>query len=91
MALNPAETELLADLIRTVQTLAQQIITVHLQLGAVRALLGRKGFVTELEFRTAIRELDTMSLAGELVGAMPDVEQFFARLLRRLEEAAESD
>jgi hypothetical protein len=46
-----AEREILAQLIRAVQTVSQQTLTVHLQLGAVRAILARKAMatVTELE------------------------------------------
>jgi hypothetical protein len=91
MALNPAEREVLGDLIRAVQTLAQQILTVHLQLGAVRAVLARKGLVTETEVRTALTELDAISSAGELLGTIPTTEEFFANLLRRLQEAANNN
>jgi hypothetical protein len=85
MGLNAAEREILAQLIRAVQTLAHQTLTVHLQLGAVRAILARKGTVTATEFTAALRDLDTMTLAGELVGAVPTTEDFFNDLLRRLE------
>jgi hypothetical protein len=90
MALNAGEREVLADLIRAVQTLAQQILTVHLQLGAVRALLARKGIVTETEVRTALTELDAISSAGELLGTIPTTEEFFTNLLRRLQQADSS-
>jgi hypothetical protein len=85
MGLNAAEREILAQLIRAVQTVSQQTLTVHLQLGAVRAILARRGTATDTEFRAALRELDTMTLAGELVGAVPTTEDFFTDLLGRLE------
>jgi hypothetical protein len=87
MTLNAGEREVFVDLIRAVQTLAQQILTVHLQLGAVRAHLARKGIVTESEVRTALSELGAVSSAGELLGTIPTTEEFFANLLRRLQEA----
>jgi hypothetical protein len=90
MPFNAGEREVLVDAIRAVQTLAQQILTVHLQLGAVRALLARKGIVTENEVRTALTELDAISSASELLGTIPTTEQFFASLLRRLQEGDNS-
>jgi hypothetical protein len=90
MALNTAEREVLADLIRAVQTVAHQILTVHLQLGAVRAVLARKGTATETEIRTALSELDALTSARELLGAIPTTDDFFDSLLRRLEESDNS-
>jgi hypothetical protein len=90
MALNVAERNVLADLIRAMQTLAQQILAIHLQLGAVRAVLARKGTVTEAEVRTALTELDAISSVGEMMGTTPTTQEFFASLLRRLQEADNS-
>jgi hypothetical protein len=91
MPLDMAEREILAQVIRAVQTLAQQLPIVHLQLGAVRSILARKGTITETEFRAALSQLDSMSLTGELLGIVPTTEEFFADLLRRLEELDDSD
>jgi hypothetical protein len=37
------EREVLIDLIRTVRTVSSHLLTLHLQLGAVRAVLAQKG------------------------------------------------
>jgi hypothetical protein len=87
MTPDASERQILAELIRASQTLARQILAVHLGLGAVRAILARKGTVTETEFRAALGELDAMSSAHELLGAMPTTDEFFAELLRRLHGA----
>jgi hypothetical protein len=65
MALSAAEREVLADLIRAVQTVAHQILAVHLQLGSVRSVLARKGIATEAEVRTALGELDALTSARQ--------------------------
>ena len=90
MPMAPSEREVVADLIGTVRTLAKHILILHLQLGAVRAILARKGTVTEAEVSTALSELDAVSVAGELLSDRPSVEQVFADLLRRLEDTADS-
>ena len=46
MTLDASERAVLTDLIGALRTLANQVLIVHLQLGAVRAFLARKGAVT---------------------------------------------
>ena len=56
----------------------------------MRSILARKGTITETEFRAALSQLDSMSLTGELLGIVPTTDEFFADLLRRLEEFDDS-
>jgi hypothetical protein len=87
MPLTGEEREVFIDLIRTVRTLAAHLLTLHLQLGAVRAVLARKGAVTEAEADAALIELDALSAAEQAVNpAAPNVDAAFADLLRRLEQ-----
>jgi hypothetical protein len=43
------EREVVFDLIESVRRLANQVLTLHLQLGAVRTILARKGTLSEAE------------------------------------------
>jgi hypothetical protein len=89
MALDASEREVLIDLIASVRTLASQVLTLHLQLGAMRALLAHKGAVSERELAAAFAELEAGTAADALVDdAAPDVHQVFDDLLRRLGRAA---
>jgi hypothetical protein len=88
-ALDASDREVLVDLIGSVRTLAAQVLTLHLQLGAMRALLARKGTISESEFAAAFAELEATSAADVLLDeAAPDVNEVFDDLLRRLGRAA---
>ena len=54
MPLDTSEREVLIDLIGMVRSLAEQTLTLHLQLGAVRTLLARKGAISETEFSAVL-------------------------------------
>lgn len=76
----------MSDLISAVRTLAAQVLALHLQLGAVRTLLARKGTISEAELGVALTELDAISSADELLNrSTPSVDDVFEGLLRRLE------
>lgn len=86
MPLDPREREIVSDLISAVRTLAAQVLALHLQLGAVRTLLARKGTISEAELGVALTELDAISSADELLNrSTPSVDDVFEGLLRRLE------
>ena len=86
MPLDPREREIVSDLISAVRTLAAQVLALHLQLGAVRTLLARKGTISEAELGVALTELDAISSAEELLNrSTPSVDDVFEGLLRRLE------
>jgi hypothetical protein len=86
--LTPDEREVLIDLIRTVRTVAGHALTLHLQLGAVRAVLARKGHVTEAEMNAALAELDALTIADQVVNPVaPNVDAVFVDLLTRLEQS----
>jgi hypothetical protein len=88
-ALDASDREVLVDLIGSVRTLAAQVLTLHLQLGAMRALLARKGTISESEFAAAFAELEATSAADALLDeGAPDVNEVFDDLLRRLGRAA---
>ena len=87
--MDSSERQVLLDLIAVVRTLANQTLTLHLQLGAVRALLARKGVVTTAELEVALAELSTMTAIDEFTASSrPDPDEVFDDLLRRLGEAA---
>lgn len=71
------------------RTLAAQVLTLHLQLGAIRALLARKGTISENEVAATFAALEASSAADSLLDeAAPDANQGFDELLRRLGPAA---
>ena len=79
--------EVLIDLIESVRTLAKQTLALHLQLGAVRALLARKGTITNAELEAAQTELGAMTVVDELkLGGAPGPDEIFDNLLHRLGE-----
>jgi len=83
------ERDVVISLIRTVRTVAAHLLTLHLQLGAVRAVLAQKGVVTEGELNATLIELDAVTKTEQVVDPdAPNVDTVFADLLRRLEEAA---
>jgi hypothetical protein len=87
--LDASDREVLIDLIESVRTLAAQVLTLHLQLGAMRALLARKGTISESELAAAFAELEASTAADALLDeAAPDVNEVFDDLLRRLGRAA---
>ena len=87
--MDSTERQVLLDLIAVVRTLTNQTLTLHLQLGAVRALLARKGVVTTAELEAALAELSTMTAIDEFTASSrPDPDEVFDDLLRRLGEAA---
>jgi hypothetical protein len=86
MPLDANEREIVADIIGFVRTLAAQLVTLHLQLGAVRTLLARKGTISEGEFSAAVTALEATSSADEFLTLdVPTVHEAFDDLLRRLE------
>jgi hypothetical protein len=87
--LDPTAQEVLVDLIGSVRTLAAQVLTLHLQVGAMRALLARKGMLSESEVAAAFAELEASTAADAFLNqAAPDVNEVFDDLLRRLGRAA---
>jgi hypothetical protein len=88
MAMSANEREILVDLIGSVQTLATQVLTLHLQLGAMRTLLIRKGTINETELTDITNKLQASSATGVLLDqTAPDVDEVFLDLVRRLESA----
>jgi hypothetical protein len=78
------EREVVVDLIESVRRLANQVLTLHLQLGAVRTILARKGAMSEAELSATLAQLETISIADELL-TNDSVDEAFDRLLRRVE------
>ena len=64
--------------------LANQVLALHLQLGAVRTILARKRALSEAELSTTLAQLETISTADEIVGN-DSVDETCDRLLRRVE------
>lgn len=86
MALEPNEREVVATLISSVRTIAAQLVSLHLQVGAMRCLLARKQMMTDDEFHVAFAELEAMGSVDERMNDFPDVmEGVFDELLRRLQ------
>jgi hypothetical protein len=87
--LDADEREILADLIRSVRTLAGQMLRLHLQLGAVRTVLAQHGMARKRASEAAVAEMEAASSAEEVVNPeMPTVDEVFDDLLRRLGRAA---
>jgi hypothetical protein len=78
------EREVVVDLIESVRRLANQVLTLHLQLGAVRTILARKGTMSETELSATLAQLETISTADEIL-SNDSVDETFDRLLRRVE------
>jgi hypothetical protein len=88
MAMSANEREILVDLIGSVQTLATQVLTLHLQLGAMRTLLIRKGTINETELTDITNKLQVSSATDALCDqTAQDVDEVFLDLVRRLESA----
>jgi hypothetical protein len=84
MPLDANEREVVLDVIESVRRLANQVLTLHLQLGAVRTILARKGTMTEAELSATLAKLETISAVDEIV-SNDSVDEKFDRLLRRME------
>jgi hypothetical protein len=87
MALSADEREILSDLIGSVRTLAAHVMTLHLQLGAVRRLLARKGTISDAELQAAFAELNVVASAEEVLN-LTSTDAVFDELLERLNRAA---
>ena len=86
MALNTTERDVVQTLIASVRTIAVQLISLHLQLGAMRSLFAKKHMMTDDEFHAAFAELEASGSLEERLQDFPDVmEDVFEELLRRLQ------
>jgi hypothetical protein len=87
--MDTVERQVLFDLISGVRTLANQILAVHLQLGALRTLLARQGTITTAELDAIMTELGALTAFDELSAeGAPGPDEVFDDLLRRLDRAA---
>ena len=87
--MDTSDREVLIDLIGSVRTLAAQVLTLHLRMGALRALLARRGTISEDELASTFAELEVTTAADALVDeSAPDVNEVFDDLIRRLRDAA---
>jgi hypothetical protein len=84
MPMDSHEREVVVDVIDSVRCLANQVLTLHLQIGAVRTILARKGTMTEAELSATLAQLETISTADEIL-SNDSVDETFDRLLRRIE------
>jgi hypothetical protein len=84
--MDSVEKEVLADLIEAVRTLAQQTLSLHLQLGALRTLLARNSTINIAELHSLLNDLNTMTALDEIAEAdvVPPPDEVFNRLLSRL-------
>jgi len=87
MPMDDSERAITADLISAVRTLAAHVMTLHLQLGAVRTLLARKGTISDAEVQAAFAELNVVASAEEVLD-FTSTEALFDELLERLNRAA---
>ena len=87
MPMDPSEQEIVADVINVVRTLAAHVMTLHLQLGAARTLLARKGTISDAEVQTAFAELNVVASAEEVLN-LTSTDAVFDELLERLNRAA---
>jgi hypothetical protein len=87
MALSADEREIVSDLISSVRTLAAIVMTLHLQLGAVRTVLARKGTISDAEVQAAFAELNVVASAEELLD-LTSTDAVFDELVERLNRAA---
>jgi hypothetical protein len=87
MALSVDEREIISDLIASVRTLAGHLMTLHLQLGAVRTLLARKGTISDAEVQAAFAELNVVASTEEVL-SFTSTDAVFDELLERLNRAA---
>ena len=87
MAFSADEREIVSDLIASVRMLAAHMMTIHLQLGAVRTLLARKGAISDAEVQAAFAELNVVASAEEVLN-FTSTDAVFDELLERLNRAA---
>ena len=87
MALSADERETVSDLIGSVRTLAAHVMMLHLQLGAVRTLLARKGTISDAEVQAAFAALNVVASAEEVLN-LTSTDAVFAGLRERLNRAA---
>ncbi len=87
MPMDAREREIVSDLIESVRTLASQTLTLHLQLGAVRTILARKGTMSEAELSATLARLEAVSAADEFL-SNDSVDETFDQLLQRIQKAA---
>ena len=87
MSLSADEREIISDLIGAVGTLAAHVMTLHLQLGAVRTLLARKGTISDAEVQVEFAKLNVVASAEEVV-TLTDADAVFDELVERLNRAA---
>jgi hypothetical protein len=87
MPMDASEREIIEDVISSVRTLAAHVMTLHLQLGAVRTLLARKGTITDAEVQAAFAELNVVASAEEVLN-LTSTDAVFDALLERLNRAA---
>jgi hypothetical protein len=87
MPMDASEREIIEDVISSVRTLAAHVMTLHLQLGAVRTLLARKGTITDAEVQAAFADLNVVASAEEVLN-LTSTDAVFDALLERLNRAA---
>jgi hypothetical protein len=87
MALSADERAIISDVISSVRTLAGHVMTLHLQLGAVRTLLARKGTISDAEVQAAFAELNVVAPTEEVL-SFTSTDAVFDELLERLNRAA---
>jgi hypothetical protein len=87
MSIDASEREIVTDLISAIRTLAAHVMTLHLQLGAVRTLLARKGTISDAEVQDAFAELNAVASAEEML-TLTSTDAVFDELLERLNRAA---
>jgi hypothetical protein len=87
MSMDASEREIVTDLISAIRTLAAHVMTLHLQLGAVRTLLARKGTISDAEVQGAFAELNAVASAEEVL-TLTSTDAVFDELLERLNRAA---
>ena len=75
------------DLIGSVRSLARQVLTLHLQLGAVRTILARKGAMSEAELSATLNRLEAVASVEEYM-SNDRVDDMFDELLQRIQQAA---
>ena len=91
MAMDTGERDVLIALIGTVRTLAQQVVTLHLHLGALRAALVGGGVMTDSAFASAVAQLEALQAADEALRYdRPVLGQTFEDLIVRLERPPSS-
>jgi len=84
--MDATEREVVVDLIESVRSLASQVLTLHLQLGAVRTILARKGTMSEAELSATLTRLEAVTSVDEFM-SNDKVDEMFDHLLRRIQHA----